>query len=214
MGIISFSEQEIFETDSQEYDILHNAVLACKGVPGALVEIGTRRGGSAKIIIDALAENQDTDRSMFCIDPYGNIDYPQHVDSDTYKQVKLDYDNTMRNRSIPSLYYYAYSKGLNFSFFCMEDTEFFKRFADGVPVYEQVKKIENQYAFVFFDGPHVDYALKTEVEFFIERAPIGAVFVMDDIWMYNHSAIEDIIFHAGFSCLEKRNVKASYKRFS
>ena len=74
MSVIRLFTEEVFSTDSQEYEVLTNAVNQIKGVPGAVVEIGTRRGGSAKMIIDTLANNHDTNRSMFCIDPYGNIE--------------------------------------------------------------------------------------------------------------------------------------------
>ena len=228
MGIIRFSDEEVFNTDSQEYDILANAAKNIKGVEGAVVEIGTRRGGSAKIIIDALAEQGDTNRSMFCIDPYGNIDleitninanihYPNkfELEGDPMSleksfPIKFDYTNGMRNRVIPSLYYCAYQVGLNFTFFCLEDTEFFLRYADGVPVYNEQKKLENQYAFVFFDGPHTNEAVQSEIDFFIERSPKGATWVFDDIWMYDHNKFEKIMFDAGFKTLEKRDIKASY----
>ena len=229
MSVIRFNPDEVFNTDSQEYDILVNAALMIKGVPGGVVEIGTRRGGSARMIIDALAHNADTDRSMFCIDPYGNIEldvtnvnrtvhYGEQalLDGDPMSkeivtQKKFDYTNAMRNRIIPSLYYYAYNAGLNFNFFCLEDTEFFKRYTDGVPVYEEQKKLLNEYAFVFFDGPHTDEAVFTEMAFFEIRAPKGAVWVFDDIWMYSHDEkVEPWLFKRGWETLEKRNIKASY----
>lgn len=227
MGVIRFND-DIFTVDSQEYEILHNAALKVKGVEGAIVEIGTRRGGSARIIIDSLVLNEDNDRSMFCIDPYGNIDYVQTnkslsvhnpevalegdpASTEITQAIKLDYTNDMRNQIVPSLYYYAYKAGLNFTFFCLEDSEFFKRYADGVPVYDQNKKIEDKYAFVFFDGPHNTEVMVEEVNFFITRCNIGSVFVFDDIWMYDHDvSIESILLDNGFEILEKKNVKASY----
>lgn len=229
MAIIRFSDEEVFGVDSQEYEVLANAVKEIKGVEGALVEIGTRRGGSAKLIIDTLVSNGDNNRSLFCIDPYGNIEIPctnlnmtvhnpdRQIEGDKESKditspQRFDYDNTMRNRTIPSLYFYAYSAGLNFTFFCLEDNEFIKRYADGVPVYEEYKKIEDKYAFVFFDGPHDNENVKMEVDFFVERASVGATFVFDDIWMYDHDMIENILFSNGFEILEKKNIKASYKR--
>lgn len=229
MGVIRFNDEEVFDTDSSEYEILHNAAIKIKGVPGAVVEIGTRRGGSAKIIIDALKSQGDTDRSFFCIDPYGNIDYPEtnkaistfnpHVklqgdpqSTEIVNMIKHDYDNSMRNRIIPSLYYYAYQAGLNFTFFCLEDTEFFARYADGVPVYNEVKGLVNEYALVNFDGPHSDSALDQELEFFVPRVSIGSVFVFDDIWVYSHDKIveEKWLFPNGWEVLEKGKIKASY----
>jgi cephalosporin hydroxylase len=229
MGVIRFSDGDVFNTDSQEYQILYNAVRQIKGVKGAVVEIGTRMGGSAKLIIDALEENKDTDRPMFCIDPYGNIDYPEtnkaltvfspHIEkegdpdsTEIVNNIKHDYDNVMRNRVIPSLYYYAYSRGLNFTFFCLEDTEFFSRYYNGVPVYEEVKSLVNDYAFVFFDGPHTNDAVNTELAFFLSRAPKGCVYVFDDIWMYDHDKFEKQLFERGFELLEKGKIKASYKK--
>lgn len=230
MSIIRFATEEVFDTDSSEYDILHNAAKAIKDVEGAVVEIGTRRGGSAKIIMDALEANEDTNRSMFCIDPYGNIDYPEtnkaisafnptiklegdRSSTEIVNMIKHDYDNDMRNRVIPSLYYCAYQIGLNFAFFCLEDTEFFNRYSDGVPVYNEYKKLENQYAFVFYDGPHTNEAIDFELDFFLPRTPVGGTYVMDDIWMYDHDrVVEQKLFDNGFEVLEKGKIKASYRK--
>lgn len=229
MSVIRLFTEEVFSTDSQEYEVLTNAVGQIKGVSGAVVEIGTRRGGSAKMIIDALANNNDTNRSMFCIDPYGNIEiectnlnmavhYPGTTvegdpsSKDLTSPHRFDYTNDMRNRTIPSLYYCAYQAGLNFTFFCLEDSEFFKRYADGVPVYDQFKKIEDKYAFVFFDGPHDNSAVLMETEFFVPRSVTGTTFVYDDIWMYDHDMVERCLFDNGFKILEKKNIKASYRK--
>ena len=228
MGIIRLSDEEVFNTDSQEYEILHNAALSVENsVPGAVVEIGTRRGGSAKIIIDALASKGNSNRPMFCIDPYGNIDlditninasihYPgkYQVEGDPMSKdasfpTKFDYTNEMRNRVIPSLYYYAFQHGINFTFFCLEDHEFFKRYPDGVPVYEEQKKMMNEYSFVFFDGPHTNEAVEEELNFFFDRTPVGGVYVFDDIWMYDHDKFEQMMFDRGFEILEKKQIKAS-----
>lgn len=231
MAIIRFSDEEVFSTDSQEYDILHNAALALdKNTPGAIVEIGSRRGGSAKIIIDSLVQNGNNNRPMFCIDPYGNIEleitninasihYPNKYElegdpqsKDINFKTRFDYTNDMRNRIVPSLYYYAFQHGFNFTFFCLEDTEFFKRYSDGVPIYEDAKKMVNEYAFVFFDGPHTNNAVQEELDFFIDRSPSGSVYVFDDIWMYDHDKFEKFILERGFSTLERKSVKASYIR--
>lgn len=230
MTIVRFNLSDVFSTDSSEYDILYRAVKEVKDTEGAIVEIGTRRGGSALIIIDALKETYNTDRSMFCIDPYGDIDYEctnksitAHIPSiklegnpeslDETIKIKYGYTNNMRNRIIPSLYYYAYDAGLNFNFFCLEDTEFFNRYSDGVPVYNYNKTLLNKYAFVFFDGPHTNEAIKTELDFFLERTTTGSVFVFDDIWMMDHDRIvEQRIFELGWKTLEKGKIKASYVR--
>ena len=77
--------------------------------------------------------------------------------------------------------------------------------------YDEVKKIEDKFAFVFFDGPHTNKAVIDEISYFEKKSPIGTVWVFDDIWMYEHDMIEqDYIFKFGFETLKKGNVKASY----
>lgn len=231
MAVIRFSDEEVFTTDSSDYDLLHRACLAVRGIEGAVVEIGTRRGGSAKIMMDAFASQGDTDRAFFCIDPYGNIEtqltnvninmFYKHLattegdpqSKELSAPVRLDYNNEMRNRIIPSLYYYAYQQGFNFTFFCLEDTEFFKRYADGVPIYNQEKTIVDSYACVFYDGPHTNDHLMKEMRFFIHKAPQGATWIFDDIWQYSHDEIiEPFLFDTGWETMEKTQVKASYRR--
>ena len=221
MAIIRFNTDDVFSTDSSEYEILQEAAASIKGVAGAVLEIGSRRGGSAKLIIDTLVANGDTNRAMFCVDPYGNIPievsdksieiHNLHNVIDENKAIRLDYTNNMRNRIIPSLYWYAYQAGLNFSFFCLEDYEFQKRFADGVPVYNDDKTIIDKYALVFFDGPHFNQAVIDETNFFVERVNTGSMLVFDDIWSYDHDEmIEPILFENGFEIVTKGQVKASY----
>jgi hypothetical protein len=230
MSIIRFSTDEVFNTDSSEYEILANACLRVKDIPGAILELGTRRGGSAKLIMDTLHQNGDSNRSFFCIDPYGNIEIPctnlnmsvhypgtkvegDPASKDIISNQRFDYTNDMRNRIIPSLYYYGYQKGFNFTFFCLEDTEFFKRYEDGVPVYDQYKTLINEYALVFLDGPHDNNSLIQETEFFCSRMPVGSMMIHDDIWMFSlEEIVEPIMFSRGFEVVEKGKIKASYMR--
>lgn len=223
---------DIFTTDSQEYHILANAAKTIKGTPGAIVEIGTRMGGSAKLIIDSLEENEDVNRTMICIDPFGNIDlectnknlsihYPNvhevqgdPMSTEISKPVKFDYTNNMRNTIIPSLYYYAYQRGINFSFFCMEDTEFMNRFSDGVPVYDEFKKIEDKYSLVFIDGPHTNDAVQRELKFFEHRMNCGGIMVFDDVWMMDHDRIVEGYLFPTWELLERGQIKASYRKIS
>jgi len=218
-----------FTVDSKEYLVLENALLKTRNVDGAIVEIGTRLGGSTKLMIDALAYNNDIGRPLFAIDPYGNIpcevtnkavvvhhpDQKDLVENDSVNESKhylFDFTNEMRNHAIPWLYYYAFMKKIEFHFFNMEDTEFFKRFSDGVPLYDRQKFILNLYALVFFDGPHTNSVVQEEIDFFLPRTEIGSMFVFDDIWMYDHDMIEEQLFEAGWEVMDRLNIKASYKK--
>jgi hypothetical protein len=229
--MIRFSTDEVFETDSQEYEILYNAVKKVGTATGSVVEIGTRRGGSMKIIIDALVETGNVGRNLIAIDPYGNITIdctnlnmsihnPDRViegdkmSKDLVSPQRFDYNNSMRNRVIPSLYYYAYQAGMNFNFFTMTDSQFIKRFADGVPMYDEEEIVVNDYSFVFFDGPHDNAALDLECGFFIPRMSVGSTVVFDDVWMYDHDGIveQKWLFANGFETLERGKIKASYQK--
>lgn len=194
--------------DSMDYDLLFEAANSVKGVPGAICEIGTRRGGSLKHIVDGLLSAGDNNRNVVCIDPYGNIDY---ADNEQVK-MKLDYTNDMRNETLPNIYMYLQGKPVNVVFMCMEDTEFFNRFSDGVPFYQEHKIMENEYALVFFDGPHDTPSLFKELEFFYPRSTTGTQFIFDDIAVYPHDKIEESLFANGFELVRygSQGRKASY----
>lgn len=197
-------------TDSLDYHVLSNAAKAIKGVSGAICEIGTRRGGSAKYIIDALIENDDLNRNFVCIDPYGDIEYKA---SENYT-LRCGYDNKMKYETMASLHEYVIDKPINLVALILEDTEFFKRFTDGVPFYQVNKEIVNQYALVFFDGPHDSESIYKEVEFFNSRSTSGTMWIFDDIdQSYPHDdTIEKWLFDNGWELVEKAVKKASYKK--
>lgn len=231
--IIRFSDEEVFTTDSQEYEVLTDAAsrLIGMGNYGAIVEIGTRRGGSMKMLVDQLTIDSSVvprHRLFVSIDPYGNIpiectninvtaQVPNvGVDGDKLSKeisqpLRFDYNDEMRNRVIPSLYYYVLNNGFDFRYFQLTDSEFIKRYADGIPVYHDEQQLISDYALVFFDGPHSNDKVVEEVEFFAPRVNVGGVVVFDDIWMYDHDKlIEPILAANGFETLVKKTVKASY----
>ena len=123
--------------DGIEYDILVRAVESTMGVPGLSCEIGVREGGSSRLIMD-----HSKDRIHIGIDPYGDMPYR----GDENHVYTMDYTFEMQKRMQSNLYS---SHPGQFMFFAMEDSEFFKRFSDGVPVYRDGKKIVvNEYASV------------------------------------------------------------------
>ena len=193
--------------DSEDYHLLTKVIELSQYVEGATVEIGLRRGGGTKHIIDALAIYSHL-KTHIAIDPYGNIEY-EHKEGEI---VRLDYTNQMKYDCLKNLYAYAAEKFIDFQFFNLEDTEFFKRYADGIPTYNQVKTIQDKYSFVHFDGPHAIDPLIKEISFFIERTSEGACWCFDDITgYYNHDEIERRLFSVDFELIEKTNRKALYQ---
>lgn len=195
------------ETDSSDYYLLEDSVKSIRSVPGIVCEIGTRRGGSLKIIIDSLLENGDEHRNVLALDPYGHMPYQMTE----VVNVRLDYTNQMRDETVSALYGYVQQKPVNLVVCFLEDTEFFKRFSDGYPFYNEEKTVLNQYALVFFDGPHSVSSIQTEIEFFQSRTVLGSVYVFDDIECYPHNdKIEPWLLSNGWKLKNKFDRKASY----
>lgn len=196
------------ETDCEDYHVLTNAVKEIKNVQGIVCEIGTRRGGSMKLIIDALLANGDFNRNVIGIDPYGNLEYI----SGEGKKVRYDYTNQMRNETMIALYDYVVDKPVNLVMYHLEDTEFFERFKNGVPFYNNFKTTLNSYSLVFFDAPHGLDAIKQEMDFFYHRTPPGGVWVIDDIHVIPYESIKNLLKQAGFEIVEETKIKASYRK--
>lgn len=230
MSIIRFSTDEVFSTDSSEYEILVEATKKVQ-IPGIITEIGTRRGGSAVMMMNALVETgQNHNRPFVCIDPYGNIEiectnlnmsvhYPgTKIEGDpASKEItsphRFDYTNEMRNRVIPSLYFYAYQNGFDFRFYQLTDIRFFELYQKGIPFYDQKETIIDNYALVFYDGPHTTKEVLAETDFFLKRSQIGTVFVYDDEWMLDtEGTIIPYLLNNGFEILKRGNIKGSYIR--
>jgi cephalosporin hydroxylase len=201
---------ETLPTDSRDYHVLYNAAAAIKDVQGIVCEIGTRQGGSLSHIINGLLSAGDINRNVVCIDPYGDIDYAPREG----ELRKCGYSNHMRDEALPGIYNFAQGKPVNVVFFCLEDTEFFSRFADGVPVYQDYKQIINQYSLVFFDGPHDMASLFRELRFFYPRSVIGTIFIFDDIADYPHELIHEDLIKNNFEVIEYgvEGRKVSYKK--
>lgn len=192
--------------DSGDYHLLTKGIELSKNVEGMTCEIGLRRGGGTKVIMDALAKHGI--RKHIAVDPYGNIEY-EHKEKDF---VRLDYSNEMRDECLSNLYAYARELKIPFQFFNLEDTEFFNHYHGGIIWYDQVKSKENKYSFVHFDGPHAVEPLMGEIDFFIRRTNPGACWVFDDVTgYYDHDKIEQHLFDAKFKLIDKTWHKALYQ---
>ncbi len=193
--------------DSADYHLLTKGIELSANVNGLTCEIGLRRGGGTKHIIDAIAQ-YCPGKTHIAIDPYGHIPY-EHKEGQV---VQLDYTNDMRDECLSNLYQYTRQKQVPFIFFNLEDTEFFKRFADGVPTYNIDVTVWRKYSFVHFDGPHAMDPILQEVKFFRDRIAPGACWVFDDVvGYYDHDCLELGLFEIGFKLIDKTRHKALYQ---
>jgi hypothetical protein len=125
--------------DSKEYEVFEEAIKQLTNPIGATVEIGVRRGMGSKLIIDSFRKHHPNVKlNHLGIDPYGNIEYNP---MEAHKNIRVDYTNDMKRDAILD-----FTKDYpEFHLVCLEDTEFFKRFVDGYPVYDQCKIMLSKY---------------------------------------------------------------------
>ena len=193
-------------TDSRDYFVLENAVKNIKDIEGLTCEIGVREGGSTKLILETLKKTNQS-KIHIAIDPFGNIEY-RHWETAVHR---LDYTNSMKNKMLMHLYSYCHENKMEVLFFPMEDTEFFKRFSDGIPVYNEYKQIINDYSLVFFDGPHTTELVKNEFDFFKNKIVKYGYIVFDDIDQYPHMLnLDRYITENGFEKVQQTLCKISY----
>lgn len=177
--------------DSGEYELLTKGVELSKDVDGMCIEIGLRRGMGTKYIIDAVRQFCPN-KQVISLDPFGSIPY---VCREPDGPCRLDYDNTMKREATSAIHQYVEENPVNFQFINLTDTQFFKRYSDGVPIYELDERIETKYSFVHLDGPHYVNGIIEEANFFRQRMAKGATLAIDDctIDFFDIDAVEKII---------------------
>jgi hypothetical protein len=190
--------------DSREYEFFDEAIKLLKNPIGVSVEIGVRRGMGTKCIIDAYRKyHPSIQLKHLGIDPYGNILYRT---SDKDKGVRLDYTNKMKQEALLAII----KDYPEFNFVNLEDLEFFKRYADGYPIYDFEKNLLTQYETVHFDGPHDTESVMNEVNFFLSRRPKQCVYIFDDIDTHDIDKIGKHLINHSFKEFKKGERKAVY----
>ena len=212
--MITLSEIELMEfhpstlpTDSNDLSFLYSAARQLL-VEAPTVEIGLRRGGGTEAIVRGLVAGGRAWHSHVAIDPYGDIDYVSYD-----RIMHYDYSNAMRDESLPQIRRFCAEQRINFVYMPLEDTEFFARFADGLPIYKDGQKyLVQNYGLVHFDGPHGVKPVTAEIEFFASRSPVGSHWIFDDPHQYDHDrTVDPLICELGFE-LHRSHQKRWYVR--
>lgn len=205
-----YSQSGILPTDSTEYELLVEAAKMAAPIAGMGCELGLRRGGGSRMIMDAFIE-MGYFKTHVMVDPWGDIDYL--TNEKLVRHTYTDYTNEMRNTCMVELFMYYGQKKVNPVVFNMEDSEFFKRFADGVPTYfAKGKLLETKYCIAHLDGPHDSTVVIEEAEFFAPRMDKGAMLVCDDTNLYDHARAEKRILELGFEVYKRGQRKAVYRK--
>lgn len=196
------------QTDGNEYEIIDSACEEVKDVSGIICEIGTYLGGGMATLMKKFHELNQMNRTFIGVDPYGDIMY---LDM-TGLHNRCNFTNRTKSNFLSKIYELAFHLQTNFIFFNLTDEQFFKRFGDGIPVYNEVEELINSYALVSIDGPHAVEPVLNEFRFFCSRMVTGGVIVFDDINQYEHNIVDREVLNSGFILLERGHYKYSYKK--
>ena len=193
--------------DSLEYSIFEECFKLLEKPIGFTCEIGVRDGFGSTVIIDAWRKIHGQRPLVHLgIDPFGNIEYNG---SDKLMHVKYDYTNQMKQDMLTYMsYHYP-----EFNFINLEDSEFFDRFKDGYPIYNENKMKINHYDLVHLDGPHDTENVIKEANFFMDRAPNQQFIVMDDCQTYDLKKIEEHCKTKQFNLVYEGERKAVFSNF-
>lgn len=195
------------QTDGNEYHLLDIACDLVKDVPGLIVELGNYLGGGMLRMMNHF-HNNGSQRIFVGIDPYGAIPYA-NVNGVNHCYA---YSNRTKSAFLSQIYKVCHERNTNFIFFNITDNQFFNRFPDGIPVYEEQEVIHSAYALVVIDGPHEYNAVFNEFNFFKSRMNTNGIIVFDDICDYDHKTLHEIILAEGFDVVNYSTYKAVYKK--
>jgi len=210
VSLTIYSDSNILPTDSAEYELLVEAAELASSVEGMGCELGVRRGGGSRMIMDTFIK-KGVFKTHVMVDPWGDIDYL--TNENLVRHTYTDYTNEMRAHCMAELYTYYNNKPVNPIVFVLEDSEFFRRFADGVPTYfDKGKLLQTKYCIAHLDGPHSSDPVMLEAAFFAARMDPGAMLVCDDTNLYDHAKAEAKIFELGFELYKKGVRKSVYRK--
>jgi len=193
-------------TDGNNYDLVQDACVSVLNIPGMICEVGCNHGGGMALLIKEFVRLGQPDRVFVGVDPYGDLPYQS---SDRGVAKSTGYHNQTKNSFLSKIYALCHALEVNLTFINMTDTQFFARFADGIPVYVNTEAVHSTYALVVIDGPHTTSVVGEEFAFFKTRMSPGGIIIFDDIGDYDHMGFEPQILAAGF---ERVLALASYKR--
>lgn len=211
MRLTIFDDTGLMPTDSAEYELLREAASMGAKVDGMGCEIGVRRGGGSRMIMEEFIK-AGVRKTHVMVDPWGDI--PYLTTEKNHVVLPTDYTNDMRAQFYTELGVWAQGKNVNPVVFNLTDGEFFKRFGDYVPTFVD-KQIVNEtlYCMVHLDGPHSSEPVNEEASWFAARMRPGAMMVCDDTNLYDHWNISDPhILGLGFEMYKRGQRKAVYRK--
>jgi hypothetical protein len=160
--------------DGRGLQELYNFVLEkAKNLPMEypFLDVGTRSGGMALLALLAIKESGKTERPLFTIDPYGDIQY----DDESWKYGEDFYRTAMKTLSD-----YAYDNKLLYFYYRNTIQDFQKIFEDS-SFWIDNKDIPKQFGCVVYDGPKNPECLSESLDWLKQKIVRNGGLVVDDI---------------------------------
>lgn len=188
-----------FDHDRMDFDILINAVNETKDLFGVIIECGTGKAVGTRMIIEALS---NTDTKFYSVDnyplykggdinPYEGASHPLMHDGEFYRVAK--------DRTLEQLDRFSKAVQCNFEQVNQDDVYF-------------CKYTEEDVKLAFIDSEHtLEHVLKLAVHL-APKVIEGGMLVFDDIQCYDHSVVDEFLYHQGFDVVEIGDFKISYRR--
>lgn len=188
-----------YDHDQMNFDILINAVNETKDLYGVVIECGTGKGVGTKMIIEALS---NTETKFYSVDnyplykggdinPYEGATHPLMHDGEFYRVTK---DRTLEqlNRRAKAFHCHFVQINQDDIYFC--------------------KKTKDEVKLAFIDSEHsLEHVIKLAVHL-TPKVVEGGMMVFDDVQCYDHSIVDEFMYHQGFDIAQVGDFKISYRR--
>jgi hypothetical protein len=169
--------------DSLE-EVYEAALTASQQLPEDYIflETGTRAGGSALAILQAIKDSGKT-RWLFTVDPYGMKPYKTGEETVT----NLDYGEDYYRSAMKALANYAYNNRLLHSHFRMKSLDWIRSF-DTSEFWYAGKLIQPKFGFAYLDGDHDSATVDGEYSWLVGHTPDCRV-IVDDAHYLNRQTL-------------------------
>lgn len=172
-----------------QLDYFYNvAIDAAKLNTGMFVEIGTRMGGTAILLLAAIKNSNNINIPLITIDPYGNKPYPQPQHGEGFVW-KMDYGEEFYRRAMHEIAKFAYDNKMTWVNYRMKSQDWIEVFPKTGILLEN-EKLKEKYSFAYLDGEHYDVTVNKELEYFMPRMVPNGMIVIDDIENLENSDLQ------------------------
>ena len=163
---------------------LRVACEAPEGVP--FLEIGTREGGSAMVLLKAIKDSR-VSRALITVDPYGRKPYILEKDEkhpelvpEGYREIEIDHREDYYRGAAWLLADFCFREKLDHFHFHIESADFMATYPM-MKIWWEGRVLEQKFAFVYLDGEHNIQPVVNELNWFIPRMVENGIISIDDI---------------------------------